>query len=75
MSQYDHGWLAQITAAPLYVYRCNGLPEQGIRIRGTNLRATLATGREVTPYTDGSITWRGTAGRFTAEPVADQPPA
>jgi hypothetical protein len=72
MSRYDPAWLDQISGiAEKWRRRCNGLPEEGILIKGESLRVILAVCPQVTAYDDGSITWRGPSGVFSAEPVRD----
>lgn len=72
--RFSAEWLDEITSAPMYLRRCNGLPEQGIRISGAGLRPVLACVTDVTTRDDGIIVWRGSSGEFTAEPVCDEAP-
>lgn len=73
MSQPHPQVLDQITAvAEKWRRRCNGLPAEGIPVGADELRAVLTVSTGITVYDDGTITWRGPAGQFTAEPVRDE---
>lgn len=72
MTLYDRGWLAQITSAEKYRRYCNGREKDSSVVTGANLRAVLASSEGVQVDNEGTITWRGPAGKFTAKPIRDE---
>lgn len=67
-------YVAEIASgAEKWLRRCNKLPAEGILVGAADLRAVLVASEGVALDGDGMITWRGTAGEFTAKPVLPEP--
>lgn len=58
-----------INAAEMWTRRCNGQPIEGVLVSRRGLLVVLQTSHHVRADALGVITWIGTAGQFTAEPV------
>lgn len=75
MSRPDPIYIDQLTAgAERWLRRCNNKPGEGIPIGRESLRQQLAISADVKVDGRGWITWPGTAGTFSAEPVPNEPP-
>lgn len=60
------------SGAEKWLRRCNKQPLEGILVGAADLRAVLVISEGVALSGDGTITWRGPAGEFTAKPVLSE---
>lgn len=68
--RYSAEYLDEITSvSDQWLRRCNGQPGPGVPINRHGLRIVLASSADVAVRPNGVITWRASAGAFSAEPV------